>query len=141
MKKIEWKVASEMASPMEWQGLKCYDDFLPIVRFEDLKCQPMCQPLKHKVRREMTACLTPVLAFAFFCLLVDLPFVSAQVGLGTPMKISIKEADDNLQVKTLKPDYPPEAKAKGIEGTVRLRVVINERGNVGTRGSCRVTRF
>jgi TonB family protein len=78
----------------------------------------------------MKTCLTSVLALATLWLLVGLPFASTQVGLGTPIKISIKEADDNLQVKTLKPDYPPEAKAKGTEGIVRLRVIINERGNV-----------
>lgn len=35
-----------------------------------------------------------------------------------------------FKVKTLQPEYPPEARAKGVEGTVRLRIVINERGNV-----------
>src|ERR1700730_17029220 len=63
--------------------------------------------------------------------MVGLPAKSAQVNsAAVPIKVSSKEADDNLQVKTLEPDYPPEAKAKGIEGTVRLRIVINERGNV-----------
>ena len=70
-----------------------------------------------------------VLACLF--LLVALPVRSVQIGSTTaPIRVSSKEADDNLQVKTLKPEYPPEAKAKGIEGTVRLRVVINERGNI-----------
>jgi TonB family protein len=50
--------------------------------------------------------------------------------VGSIVKVSSKEADDNLQVKTLQPEYPPEAKAKGIEGIVRLRIVIDERGDV-----------
>jgi TonB family protein len=61
---------------------------------------------------------------------VRLGFRSAQIGsTTTPIQISSKEANDNLQVK-VPPEYPPEAQAKGIEGTVQLRVIIDERGNV-----------
>jgi protein TonB len=41
-------------------------------------------------------------------------------------------------VKMVKPVYPPEAKAKGIEGLVRIDVVVNSEGSVteaeATRG-------
>src|SRR5450631_4223223 len=96
-----------------------------------LKCEPMCQSLKHEVHRKPQA--NPIVLSVLACLflLVVLPAWSVQIGSTTaPIRVSSKEADDNLQVKTLKPEYPPEAKAKGIEGTVRLRVVIDERGNV-----------
>jgi TonB family protein len=91
----------------------------------------MRQSLKHEVRRKPQA--NPIVLSVLACsfVLVVLPARSVQIGSTTaPIRVSSKEADDNLQVKTLKPEYPPEAKAKGIEGTVRLRVVIDERGNI-----------
>jgi TonB family protein len=70
-------------------------------------------------------------ALGWLFLLVGLPAECAEVSTAAaPIEVSSKEADDNLQVKTLQPEYPTEAKAKGIEGSVRLRVVTNERGNV-----------
>ena len=33
-------------------------------------------------------------------------------------------------VHMVKPDYPPEAKKKGIEGQVRINVVVNTKGEV-----------
>ena len=44
--------------------------------------------------------------------------------------MSKEEADGNLEVKTLEPGYPAEARVKGIEGVVRLRVLINQSGNI-----------
>jgi TonB family protein len=84
-----------------------------------------------ETRHKLLVFSVEVCAIGVFLLMVGLPAKSAQVNsAAVPIKVSSKEADDNLQVKTLEPDYPPEAKAKGIEGTVRLRIVINERGNV-----------
>jgi outer membrane biosynthesis protein TonB len=45
-----------------------------------------------------------------------------------PIHISKEEADDNLEVKTLEPEYPAAARAKGIKGVVRLRVLISRWG-------------
>lgn len=74
---------------------------------------------------------TGLCALSLVLIVLRHPAAFAQVRPSTmPIKVPSKEADDNLQVKTLQPDYPPEAKTKGIEGTVRLRIVINERGNV-----------
>lgn len=96
-----------------------------------LECQPMDCTLKHEMYRIPQIRLKPLSVLGCFFLLVVLPTHSLQVGSPTaPIKVSSKEADDHLQVKVLKPEYPPEARAKGIEGTVRLRVVIDERGNV-----------
>lgn len=33
--------------------------------------------------------------------------------------------------RRIQPDYPPAAEQEGVEGTVRLRVLVNERGRVG----------
>jgi TonB family protein len=72
-----------------------------------------------------------VLCVGLCLLLVGLPAKSAQASsAAVPIKVSSKEAEDNLQVKTIQPEYPPEARAKGVEGAVRLRIVINETGNV-----------
>lgn len=56
--------------------------------------------------------------------------VLAVAAIGSPNQISKQKADGNLEVKTLEPEYPAEARARGIEGVVRLRVLINQLGNV-----------
>jgi hypothetical protein len=44
---------------------------------------------------------------------------SAQVADSlAPIKVSSQEAGDHLLTRTLIPEYPPEAKEKGIEGIV-----------------------
>ena len=49
--------------------------------------------------------------------------------LAQPRKISGAELSARLVSQT-RPVYPPEAKAKGIEGTVRLNVTVNTKGEV-----------
>jgi TonB family protein len=84
-----------------------------------------------KTRHKLNAIPLGLCVLGWLSLVIGLPSKSALASpAGVPIKVSSKEADGNLQVKTLQPDYPPEARAKGIEGTVRLRIVINERGNV-----------
>jgi TonB family protein len=91
----------------------------------------MGPPLKHEPHRKQRVHSVALFLLGCLLVLVVLPAQSAQVGSTTaPIWVSTKEADENLEVKTLHPEYPSEAKAKGIEGTVRLRVVIDERGNV-----------
>jgi len=87
---------------------------------------------QERVRRYKWQALSARLsALSWLLIAGGLSATVAQVGSATmPIEVSSKEADDNLQVKTLQPDYPPEAEAKGIEGTVRLKIAINERGNV-----------
>lgn len=85
----------------------------------------------HEIRRKPQVVGLGLCALSWLLLVGGLPVPIVQASsTALPIKVSSKEADDNLQVKTLQPEYPPEARAKGVEGTVRLRVVINERGNV-----------
>jgi TonB family protein len=70
-----------------------------------------------------------VLSVAFFASAVVAQTANSE-STPPPISISKKKAEENLEVKTLEPEYPAEARAKGIEGVVRLSVVINTLGNV-----------
>lgn len=95
-----------------------------------LESQPMVCLIRNVLRRgSRSRPLAASVLVIFFPLCVPSAQTAQLASAPAPIKISSKEAEDNLQVKT-PPDYPPEAKAKGIEGTVRLRVVIDERGTV-----------
>jgi TonB family protein len=96
-----------------------------------VKMTAMSRSVERECRFELLPRLLPLCALALFFLLSVGPANSAPIGsITSPIKVSSKEADDNLQVKTLKPEYPEEAKARSIEGIVRLRIVIDERGRV-----------
>jgi len=85
----------------------------------------------HEIRDKPHVLYVGLCVLGWLLLLVGLPAKVVQgSSAAVPIKISSKEADDNLQVKTLQPEYPPDARAKDVEGTVRLRIVIDERGNV-----------
>jgi TonB family protein len=110
--------------------MRCNRDFATTTRLE-ARIAAMVRWQVRENRHKLQVFFTELCAIELLLLLVCIPAKAAQVNsAAVPIKVSSKEADDNLQVKTLEPDYPPEAKAKGIEGTVRLRIVINERGNV-----------
>ena len=51
------------------------------------------------------------------------------VGYAAPVRIGGSEQQKKLVNKVV-PEYPPEAKAKGIQGTVKLRAIINKDGTV-----------
>jgi TonB family protein len=109
---------------------QCYWDFATTTRLE-ARIAAMVRWQVRKNRHKLQVFFTELCAIELLLLLVCIPAKAVQVNsAAVPIKVSSKEADDNLQVKTLEPDYPPEAKAKGIEGTVRLQIVINELGNV-----------
>lgn len=101
------------------------------LRVYALESQPMVRLIRNVLRRgSRSRPLAASVLVIFFPFCVPSAQTAQLASAPAPIKISSKEAEDNLQVKTLTPDYPPEAKAKGIEGTVRLRVVIDERGTV-----------
>jgi periplasmic protein TonB len=51
------------------------------------------------------------------------------VGFASPIRVGGSVQQQKL-VKKVVPEYPPEAKAKGIQGSVKLRAVINKDGTV-----------
>jgi TonB family protein len=85
----------------------------------------------HDAGHKLQALPVVLRALALFLVLAGLPAAFAQVAPAkAPIRVSSKEADEHLQVKTLQPEYPSEAKARSIEGTVRVQIGINERGNI-----------
>lgn len=51
------------------------------------------------------------------------------VACAAPIRVGGSQQQKKLVNKVV-PKYPPEAKAKGIEGTVRLEAIINKDGSV-----------
>src|SRR5713101_2346398 len=90
------------------------------------------QTYKTREKPQALSVALSLWVLGWLSLLIAIPAQSLQAGRSAtaPIKVSRQEAEDNLQVKTLKPEYPYQARAKGLEGIVRLRIVIDERGNV-----------
>ena len=73
--------------------------------------------------------LRTIAVMAAFCCCVGLILPTTVSGQITPISVDGKIMEQKI-IKRVEPDYPDGAVRARMEGTVRLRVSINERGEV-----------